>query len=92
MALSTEIRCRIDQQLKEDAQQILRRCGLSISHAIRIFLRQVVAAGGLPFEVKATGVATQARQVRARYIAAKARSGSEGKKRSVKKRSRKSKP
>ena len=89
MALTMEIRCRIDEQLKEDAQQILRRCGLSISHAIRIFLRQVVAAGGLPFEVKASSAAPQAREVRARYIAAKPRSGPEGKKRAAKKRPRK---
>jgi DNA-damage-inducible protein J len=52
MPLSTEIRCRIDQQLKDDAQRVLDQLGLSMSHAIRIFLLQVVASGGLPFEMK----------------------------------------
>lgn len=66
MVLSTEIRCRIDKQLKEDAQRVLGDLGLSISQAIRIFLRQVVAAGGLPFEMK-RGTASQVRETRARY-------------------------
>ena len=64
MGLSTEIRCRIDQQLKDDAQKVLDHLGLSISHAIRIFLRQVVRAGGLPFDMKAP---PQARAPRATY-------------------------
>ena len=66
MALSTEIRCRIDQQLKDDAQKVLDHLGLSISHAIRIFLRQVVRTGGLPFDMKAP---PQAREAQALYTA-----------------------
>ena len=66
MALSTEIRCRIDQQLKDDAQRVLGHLGLGISQAIRIFLRQVVAAGGLPFEVK-KGPRPQVREPGASY-------------------------
>jgi len=68
MALSTEIRCRIDQQLKDDAQKVLDHLGLSISHAIRIFLRQVVRTGGLPFDMKAP---PQAGEPRALYAAKK---------------------
>ncbi|MFM9970144.1 MAG: type II toxin-antitoxin system RelB/DinJ family antitoxin [Burkholderiales bacterium] len=64
MALSTEIRCRIDQELKDDAQKVLDHLGLSISHAIRIFLRQVVRSGGLPFDMKAP---PQVREPRATY-------------------------
>ena len=64
MSLSTEIRCRIDPQLKDDAQKVLDHLGLSISHAIRIFLRQVVRTGGLPFDMKAP---PQARAPRATY-------------------------
>ena len=64
MALSSEIRCRIDQQLKDDAQKVLDQLGLSFSHAIRIFLRQVVRTGGLPFEMKAL---PQAREPKALY-------------------------
>src|SRR5438105_13349572 len=75
--LTTEIRSRIEPELKEEAQDVLGRVGLNISDAIRLFLRQVVAAKGLPFEVRHTpNAATQAaileaRQVRARYGTAK---------------------
>ena len=75
--LTTEIRSRIEPELKEEAQDVLGRVGLNISDAIRLFLRQVVAAKGLPFEVRHTpNAATQAaileaRQVRARYDTAK---------------------
>lgn len=77
MSLSTEIRCRIDQQLKDDAQKVLDHLGLSISQAVRIFLRQVVRAGGLPFEMKAP---PQARERRAAYAV-------KGKKRKARRRS-----
>ena len=76
MYLSTEIRSRIEPELKEQAQRVLDDCGLNLSDAIRLFLRQIVATGGLPFEVKVPNAATQAamleaRQVRARYATAK---------------------
>src|SRR2546421_12308612 len=75
--LTTEIRSRIEPELKQEAQDVLGRVGLNISDAIRLFLRQVVAAKGLPFEVRhVPNAATQtaifeARQVRARYDTAK---------------------
>jgi len=53
-----EIRSRIEPDLKEDATRILASCGLNVSDAIRLFLRQVVAQNGLPFEVKAPNAAT----------------------------------
>lgn len=76
MYLSTEIRSRIEPELKEQAQRVLDECGLNLSDAIRLFLRQIVVTGGLPFEIKAPNAATQAamleaRQVRARYATAK---------------------
>lgn len=49
----TEIRSRIEPDLKENATQILAACGLNLSEAIRLFLYQVVARNGLPFAVKA---------------------------------------
>lgn len=75
--LTSEIRSRIEPELKEEAQDVLNRVGLNISDAIRLFLRQVVAAKGLPFEVREIPNATtqaailEARQVRARYDTAK---------------------
>ena len=49
----TEIRSRIEPDLKENATQVLAACGLNLSEAIRLFLFQVVARNGLPFAVQA---------------------------------------
>jgi DNA-damage-inducible protein J len=75
--LTSEIRSRIEPDLKDEAQAVLSRVGLNISDAIRLFLRQVVVARGLPFELRETPNATtqaamlEARQTRARYDTAK---------------------
>ena len=75
--LTSEIRSRIEPELKDEATNVLSRVGLNISDAIRLFLRQVVAANGLPFEVRHTPNATtqaainEARQIRARYQTSK---------------------
>jgi DNA-damage-inducible protein J len=57
---SAEIRSRIEPDLKENATRVLAACGLNVSDAVRLFLRQVVAQNGLPFEVKAPNAATRA--------------------------------
>lgn len=49
---TTDVRCRIEEDLKERATAVLQSCGLSISDAMRLFLRQVVVTRGLPFEVR----------------------------------------
>lgn len=46
------IRARIDADLKERAGQVLAGCGLDPSEAIRLFLKQVVAHQGIPFEIR----------------------------------------
>ena len=56
----TEIRSRIDPDLKENATRILAACGLNVSDAVRLFLHQVVTHNGLPFEVKAPNPVTLA--------------------------------
>lgn len=55
-----EVRSRIEPDLKEDATRVLAACGLNVSEAVRLFLRQVVAQNGLPFEVKAPNAITRA--------------------------------
>lgn len=47
------IRARIDSDLKAEAARVLAACGLEPSDAIRLFLQQVVAHQGLPFDVRA---------------------------------------
>ena len=71
--LTSEIRSRIEPELKDEAQAVLNSVGLNISDAIRLFLRQVVATRGLPFDLREAPNATtqaamlEAQQVRARY-------------------------
>ena len=47
------VRARINAELKADAARVLAACGLEFSDAIRLFLQQVVAHQGLPFEIRA---------------------------------------
>ena len=46
----TTVQARMDKALKEDAEEILNDMGLSVSDGMRLFLRQVVNTGGLPFQ------------------------------------------
>jgi DNA-damage-inducible protein J len=46
------IRARIDADLKARASVVLASCGLEVSDALRLFLRQVVAHNGIPFPIQ----------------------------------------
>jgi DNA-damage-inducible protein J len=46
------IRARIDPELKASASRVLAACGLQPSDAIRLFLQQVVAYQGIPFDIR----------------------------------------
>ena len=46
------IQVRIEDQLKLQANKLFDNLGLDMSTAIRIFLKQAVATGGIPFELK----------------------------------------
>jgi DNA-damage-inducible protein J len=48
----TVIRSRINSAVKQEAQALLEKFGLTMSEAIRLFLYQVVIEKGLPFQVK----------------------------------------
>ncbi|MEQ2877362.1 type II toxin-antitoxin system RelB/DinJ family antitoxin [Enterococcus asini] len=45
------INLRIDDELKEDSREILESLGLDLSTGIKVFLKQVVAKNGIPFEL-----------------------------------------
>ncbi|PMS34977.1 DNA-damage-inducible protein J [Trinickia symbiotica] len=49
---TTDVRARIEPELKKEAADVLAQNGLTISEAFRLFLRQVVMTRGLPFEVR----------------------------------------
>lgn len=52
MKKTDTIHMRIEPAIKEEADSILNRLGITTADAITIFLNQVILNGGLPFEVK----------------------------------------
>jgi DNA-damage-inducible protein J len=46
------VRARIDEDLKSDAESILRQLGLNTAEAIRLFLSQVRLRKGIPFAIR----------------------------------------
>ena len=65
---TTDVRSRIEPELKDSATEVLEKLGLNISQAFRLFLRQVVARQSLPFEVKAPTAVTVMAMQEARSI------------------------
>ena len=56
--MTAEVRTRLNPVLKEQAGSILAECGLNLSEAYRLFLKQVVRHNGLPFDVKVPNAET----------------------------------
>lgn len=52
MAKTAMIRARTNEDVKADAEAVLRKLGLNISEAINLFLNQVRLRKGLPFNVR----------------------------------------
>ena len=52
MAKTSSVFARVDTHIKEQAEAVLDRLGISMSNAVDIFFRQVIIHQGLPFEVK----------------------------------------
>ncbi|CAK7192692.1 Antitoxin DinJ [Commensalibacter sp. Nvir] len=52
------LQIRIDEDLKEQAQQVANDLGMDLTAAVRIFLKQMVYTRGLPFEVKIPNATT----------------------------------
>jgi len=51
MNKSSTIRARIEPGLKDKAEQIFQKLGLTTTQAITLFYRQVELRNGLPFDV-----------------------------------------
>lgn len=50
MATAT-LQVRIDSDLKQETESVLKSMGLSMSTAIHLFFRQVINQGRIPFEI-----------------------------------------
>jgi DNA-damage-inducible protein J len=66
---TADVRLRLEPELKDEAVRILSDAGLELSIAIRLFLKKVVAHGGLPFEVRQPNAATLRAMREARSVA-----------------------
>ena len=56
--LTTDVRCRIDPKTKEEASEVIEAMGLTVSDAIRLFLKRVATDGAIPFELRAPNART----------------------------------
>lgn len=68
MASTSMIHVRMDDETKVQATDALAAMGLSVSDAVRLFLKRVVAEQALPIELKVPNAATQAAMREARAM------------------------
>ena len=60
MAATAMIHVRVDEDDKAKAEEALRAMGFSVSDAVRIFLKRVVADQAIPFELRVPNAETRA--------------------------------
>jgi len=58
MILDTTVRARVDSNLKQEVEEILKEIGLSTSQAITLFLKRIKYEKGIPFELKVPNATT----------------------------------
>ena len=58
MALDSTVRARIDTQLKQEVEDILKQIGLTTSQAITLFMNKIKNERGIPFELKVPNALT----------------------------------
>lgn len=51
MAKNGTLNLRVDEDIKDSADRILKQLGIPMSTAIDMFLNQIILTGGIPFEV-----------------------------------------
>ncbi len=72
-ARSAMLHVRIDEDTKAEATAALEAMGLSVSDAVRIFLKRIVADQAFPLELKVPNAVTRAAMAEADDIAAQRR-------------------
>jgi len=68
MAATAMVHVRVDEEVKEQATEALAAMGLSVSDAVRIFLKRVVTEQAMPLELKVPNAETLAAMAEARVI------------------------
>ena len=56
---TTIVRARVEPKLKDDAELVLSKLGLSMSDAIRMYLTQITLRRGIPFNVEIPNAETR---------------------------------
>ena len=75
MAMQTSmLHIRVEDDIKEQATQALTAMGLSMSDAVRLFLRRVVIDQAFPLELKVPNTETRAAMEESRAMMASRRS------------------
>lgn len=59
MSKTAEIRVRIEPDVKEEAEKILKTIGLNEAEAVRLYYRNIISHKGLPFELRVPSEETQ---------------------------------
>lgn len=68
MSTTTMVHVRVDNETKAQAKEALSAMGLSVSDAVRIFLKRVVAEQAMPIELKVPNAETRAAMEESRAI------------------------
>jgi DNA-damage-inducible protein J len=63
---TTMLHVRVDEETKDQASEALAMIGLSISDAVRVFLKRVAVERAIPFALKVPNAATRAAMDEAR--------------------------
>ena len=74
-AQTSMLHIRVDDDIKEQATAALATMGLSVSDAVRLFLRRVVVDQAFPLELKVPNAETQAAMEESRAMMASRRNG-----------------
>ncbi|MDY6989637.1 MAG: type II toxin-antitoxin system RelB/DinJ family antitoxin [Thermodesulfobacteriota bacterium] len=59
MSKTATVRARIEPDLKDKAEHVFRKLGLTTTQAIRLFYKQVELRNGLPFDIAIPTEATR---------------------------------
>ncbi len=68
MAATSMVHVRVDDEIKAQATETLSALGLSVSDAVRLFLKRVVAEQAMPIELKVPNAETRAAMEESRAI------------------------
>ncbi len=60
MAKNAYINARVDKRVKDKAQKVLSKVGMTTTDAVNLFLHQIILHNGLPFEVRVPNKDTRA--------------------------------